>query len=418
MGGGIEGARLRMSVGARTIELVERVPLDVDAGEQSLATARALLRVMKGYVAITPPNPLGSNQWRFVSEGWIGQVPLLGDLILVIRPKVPLGNLFRMIEVAYRLRSLEFPEGGGVSTADIEDLFDRLAGVLAQRTLLRIQRGLHREYVRYDEDLPYVRGRLSPRDLLRRGASLAVPCQFEDQTADISDNQLLLWTLRRIARAGIGRTETRVRVRKATRAMLGSIELRPFRGNDCLRRLYQRLNHDYRPLHGLCRFFLEATGPTHQTGDATMVPFLVNMESLFELFVAEWLGNHLPKEYSLAAQEKIDIDSAGRLSVSVDLLIRQSSTGRALAVLDTKYKAHERPLPQDLYQINAYADLTGAPRGFLVYPSPTKERLQFNFGGTEVTNLGFDLSGNLEIGGAAFLTELLGALGGSGRAVA
>lgn len=391
---------------AEALELVEREPFDLDAGPDSFAKVQAIQRAARDRVSIAPPNPLTLNKWRLVSEGLIGQIPLLENLVLVIRPKVPVGNLFRMIEVAYQLPGLEFPEGQGVSSAEIEDLFDRLAGVLARRTLIRIQRGLHREYVRYEEDLPYVRGRLLPIELVRRGPALAIPCRFEDQTADISDNQILLWTLRKIARAGLGREETRAQVRKAARAMLGSIQLQPFAGSDCLRRLYQRLNADYRPLHGLCRFFLETLGPTHETGDATMVPFLVDMDRLFELFVAEWLAARLPREYSLTAQEKIDVDAEGRLTAKVDLLIRQSATGRALAVLDTKYKGHERPLHGDLFQINAYADLVGAPAGLLIYPRAPSERFVMNFGGTDVRNLGFDLGGNLEAAGETFLREL------------
>ena len=61
----------------------------------------------------------------------------------------------------------------------------------------------------------------------------------------------------------------------------------------CIRdRLYHRLNQDYQPMHGLCRFFLEHSGPTHQDGDSAMIPFVVHMPALFEKFVAfrEQLG--------------------------------------------------------------------------------------------------------------------------------
>ncbi|GMU65245.1 MAG: hypothetical protein AMXMBFR36_15190 [Acidobacteriota bacterium] len=397
-----------MTAVRRTVELVEREPFEGDNTDAFFADVQAINGVARGKVAITPPNPLSGNRWRLVSEGWIGQIPVSDDLLLVIRPKVSIGNLFRMIEVAYRLPGLEFPEGQGVSSSEIADLFDKLAGILARRTLARVRRGLHREYLRYEESLPYVRGRLLPLELVRAGRGAAVPCRFEDQTSDIEDNQILLWTLRRIARAGIGREETRANVRQSIRTMAGAVELVPFRGKDCLRRFYQRLNFDYEPLHGLCRFFLEALGPTHETGDATMVPFLVDMARLFELFVAEWLSANLPSGYTLSLQERIEIDLEGRLEARADLLIRSAATGRALAVLDTKYKSHETPKPEDLYQINAYADLVRASSGFLVYPKPPAYRFKSDLGGTLICSLSFDIGDvDLESSGRRFVAELL-----------
>lgn len=392
----------------RTFQLVEREALEIENTPLALEDVRAIDAAARGKVTITPPNPLSGNQWRLVSEGWIGQIPVSESLLVVIRPKVPLGNLFRMIEVAYRLPGLEFPEGQGVSSSEIADLFDKLAGILARRTLLRVRRGLHREYLRYEEGLPYVRGRLLPLELVRAGRGAIVPCRFEDQTSDIEDNQILLWTLRQIARSGIGREETRAHVRQGIRTMAGAIELVPFRGRDCLRRFYQRLNFDYEPLHGLCRFFLEALGPTHETGDATMVPFLVDMARLFELFVAEWLTANLPSGYTLNTQERIEIDREGRLVAVADMLIRDSSTGRALAVLDTKYKGHEVPKNEDLFQINAYADLVRAPFGLLVYPMKPAYRFKSDFGGTQISNLGFDIGEpGLQESGERFASELL-----------
>jgi len=394
----------------RRLELVEREVLEVDPRLMSLEDLQAIDRRARGRISIDPPNALTGAGWRMVSEGWIGQIPVTEELVLVVRPKVPIGNLFRMIEVAYRLPGLEFPEGPSVSASEIADLFDCLAGLLARRTLLRVRRGLHREYLRYEEALPYLRGRLMPLDLVRRGRGVEVPCQFEDQTCDIGDNQILHWTLRRIARSGLGREATRAQVRQGIRAMAGSVRLEPFRGVDCLRRVYQRLNADYHPLHGLCRFFLESLGPTHETGDAAMVPFLVDMDRLFELFLAEWLETKLPTRYSLAAQERFDVDAGRQHVAQVDLLIRESRSGSPLAVLDTKYKSSKLPSLADLYQINAYADLVGASFGFLTYPSNQVSRYQTTMGTTRISTLGFDLSGDLEAAGAVFLAQLVEAL--------
>jgi len=50
---------------------------------------------------------------------------------------------------------------------------------------------------------------------------------------------------------------------------------------------------------------LEHSGSTHHAGDHTMLPFLVDMARLYELFVAEWLKTRLPKGWSVESQERV-----------------------------------------------------------------------------------------------------------------
>ncbi|MCX7038200.1 MAG: hypothetical protein NT005_03560 [Spirochaetes bacterium] len=50
----------------------------------------------------------------------------------------------------------------------------------------------------------------------------------------------------------------------------------------------------------MCRFFLESSGPTHEPGGNLMLPFLVDMARLFELFVAEWLQQHIVQDHGHA----------------------------------------------------------------------------------------------------------------------
>ena len=54
----------------------------------------------------------------------------------------------------------------------------------------------------------------------------------------------------------------------------------PVGADRCVGRTYNRLNADYEPMHALCRFFLENSGPAHARGDRSMLPFLVNMPRL------------------------------------------------------------------------------------------------------------------------------------------
>ena len=99
-----------------------------------------------------------------------------------------------------------------------------------------------------------------------------------------------------------------------------------------------------------------------------MLPFLVNMGRLYELFVSEWLKAHLPNVISLVPQERAYLDETSSLYFDIDLVLRDISTGEILCVLDTKYKDTTTPSPGDIAQIVAYAERMGCQEAILVYP--------------------------------------------------
>ena len=49
------------------------------------------------------------------------------------------------------------------------------------------------------------------------------------------------------------------------------------------------------------------------------MPFLVNMEGLFEMFVAEWLKSHLPSRWVVKAQERLLVGIENDLHYDIDL---------------------------------------------------------------------------------------------------
>jgi 5-methylcytosine-specific restriction enzyme subunit McrC len=213
------------------------------------------------------------------------------DLGLALHPKVELSNLFRMLEYAYKLSSFEFLDDL-FEARSLEVFYNRLARTLARQILNRARKGFYRAYVAKRERLPYVRGRLDVRGLAQRPWDVNLQCHYEEHTADVEDNQILAWILFVIARSGLLTENTSLMVRQAYRSLQGFVTLQPFGPSDCVGRPYTRLNDDYQRIHALCRFFLEHCGPSHEMGDRNMLPFLVNMARLYELFVAEWLGAH------------------------------------------------------------------------------------------------------------------------------
>jgi 5-methylcytosine-specific restriction enzyme subunit McrC len=290
------------------------------------------------------------------SRGWVGHIPIGDDLLVRVTPKAPVANLFRMLEVAYNLRSFRLFDGE-IQIESLEDVYERIVSILARRVLDRARKGLYRGYVDEAAQLPYVRGRI---DFV--GAKLntmrgipRIPCHYQEHTADLEDNRILLWTLHQVRRQALRQEKVRIQLDRARRALTGTITLTRCSPGDSVNRLYNRLNDDYAPMHGLCRFILEQTGPGIQSGDRAFIPFELNMPRLFESFVAEWLRANAPPGMTVSCQHSAQLDANFEMKIHIDIVLSEERSQRPIAVLDTKYKANEQPSEDDIYQIAFHA---------------------------------------------------------------
>lgn len=137
-----------------------------------------------------------------------------------------------------------------------------------------------------------------------------------------------------------------------------------------------------------------------------MLPFLIDMASLFERFVAAWLKQHLPDSYEIKVQERVHV-SEGVPTFQIDLVLYDAAQGRALMVLDTKYKKDMTPSNDDINQVVAYAQLKDCRDAVLIYPTKFIHTVDTPFGqGHRLRSLSFDLSGDLDQAGKALLDGL------------
>ena len=390
----------------RTISLLEHESILLAQDEMTPKEGEELWRRYGEHVEVTFPSPVTSGNWRLSAGGWVGHLPVSEELAVEVKPKVGVRNLFRMLEYAYDLKSFRFLND--LFRADtLQDLYERLAGLLSRLVLDRTRRGLYRAYLTRSEHLPYVRGRLEARELSLRPWTVDLPCTYEDHTADIEDNRILSWTLFVIVRSGSVTGRELANVRRAYRTLQGAVQTYPVGPDSCEERSYNRLNADYEPMHALCRFFLENSGPTHERGDRSMLLFLVNMPRLYELFVSEWLKAHLPDVISLVPQERAYLDGTSDLYFDIDLVLRDTSTGEILCVLDTKYKDSTTPATDDVAQIVAYAEKMGCQEAVLVYPRGLPRPFEARVGDIRVRSLSFPLDGDVDEAGHRFMRTVL-----------
>ncbi len=388
------------------IELTEYTPKYLERGEITPAIEEALWRNYRNQLKVESPSFQTEGKWKLTSQGCVGHIPLTPEFHLALLPKVQLKNLFGMLEYAYQLKSKSFRFLEGlIDCQSLEDFYSQLAYFLARRILDRGRKGFYRAYVPKTGQLAYVRGRLNIRQAIQKPWDVKLTCHYEEYSGDIAENQILTWTLFIIGRSGLCSERVSPTVRQAYHALQGLVTLEPISSKDCVGRLYNRLNQDYRPLHVLCRFFLESSGASHERGDRTMLPFLVDMARLYELFVAEWLKIHLPQHLFLKFQEQVNISKT--VYFKTDLVLYDISTGTACYILDTKYKTPTQPSRDDIAQVVTYAISKDCQEAVLVYPEDLTNPLDVLVRDIRVRSLTFSLQDELDRAGQAFLQDLL-----------
>ncbi|MEO1392413.1 MAG: restriction endonuclease [Cyanobacteria bacterium J06634_5] len=393
----------------KIIELKEYQPTKLPADALSSELGEKLWRTYRNKgIDVQFPNPRTANQWEITSQGQIGYIPLSPEVALSLQPKVPFSSLFAMLEYAYNLKSFRLLEGQSHCNS-LNEFYERFADVLARRILDRTRQGLYRTYLNKTERLSCLRGRSDITHQIRRPWNIKPRCHYQEQTADMEDNQILLWTLRQILQRGLVRKNVSINVRRAYKALHGTISLESFSTWDCIGRNYHRLNDDYRTLHALCRFFLDQTGPSIQHGDHGMVPFLVNMNQLFEKFVAEWLKtNHKELQANnLMVREQVTVKLSETLNFRIDLVLEDITTNTVRYVLDTKYKAPRVAAAGDVQQIIAYAETKNTTEAVLIYPQELEQPLYTKPNQIRVRSLAFTINDDIDQGGNSFINQLL-----------
>lgn len=355
-----------------------------------------------GKLEVQFPSPRTNGRYRLTPQGWVGWIPASSDLHLSLLPKVSLHNLFRMWQTAYRLPDI-FWQDELVQVESLREFYEGLAVILAKMVLHRSRQGFHQAYLPQTEALPYIRGRINH---LPQPPQTAVTCTHHIHTPDLPDNQILAYTLEQILRSRRCDESAQTAVRQAYRSLQGVVSYAEFEAGECNGRFYTRLNQDYQPLHALCRFFLAHTGPSYQSGDYAIQPFLINMATLFEQFVAEWLRQNLPSPWQLKAQELVHIGANRDLQLQIDMVLYDEN-GNPHAILDTKYKTPIKPSQADISQIVTYAKAKNCHEAILVYPEPLPRPLDIWLDDLHIRSLTFSLDRDLETAGQRFLQTVL-----------
>ena len=318
--------------------------------------------------------------WRVSTRQWVGAFSL-GDLRVIVRPKIKPENLFLLLEVGL---PSEAWQAEAVDYATNDELLPALVSFFARTAETTLARGLFHHYRHEEDDLLALRGRIDfVRQFRRGGVLVPMACSWDDFTADVDENRCLTAAIRLALRVPDVPHDDRRRLRRLLAALDGVAEPTASVALDRLDRLqYTRLNEHYRPALRLARLILANCTLQDQHGDTAASAFMLDMNQLFEDFVTARLQRTLRGRLDVRAQARTYFDDERRVPMRPDLVFE--CQGRRVGVADLKYKLTDGdtdtastagPLARqgDYYQLLAYTTALNLKEGTLIYCADVNE---------------------------------------------
>jgi 5-methylcytosine-specific restriction enzyme subunit McrC len=354
--------------------------------------ANSLRQQYSRYLVIQPAWQPGA--WELTARQYVGAI-VLSDLRVIIEPKVSLQNLFYMLTYAHNLADFR-REAFQLAAGD--DLFEFIVVIFRRQVEQLVQRGIYRAYVTEEDNHPFLRGRLVMADHLQRNA-LHVERFYQrtsDFTADVLENRILRYTLGLLSRLEYRERELRQQIRRVASAF-AEVSLTPIAPADCDLVVYTRLNGAYRTRINLARLLIQHLSLEGRAGQTEFASYLLDMNKVFELFVARFLASHFASHASIQVEIKPNVwlDADCQEEGIPDIVLRRD--GHRYLVLDTKYKTfHDRPAEDDRNQMVTYCHTLGLQRGILIYADDWPVDHRASFKGIVIDAQALALHGSLD----------------------
>jgi 5-methylcytosine-specific restriction enzyme subunit McrC len=366
-----------------TVVLTERVAAEC---RLSVADVDFLLAGHRAHVEVLPT--CRRSRYRVTPTGHVGVI-VAPDARLVIRPKIPVQNLFHLLDPT---GPVPVVDDAATVTPGTEAL-DFLAGRLVHLLTERAAAGLHRAYAERAEQGRFLQGRLDVVAQLRdpNGRRDRLHCRYEEFSVDVPCNQVPRATAELVLRSPLVADGARAALRRALRDFAG-VSTVPLGPDSFQAAEPDRLTEPYRPLLAVCRLLADGLAPQESAGPTPCPAFLLDMERVFESYVTAGVLEAFAGDAgaTVAVQPLHHADRRGddppEVPMRPDVVIERG--GRRPLVVDAKWKRLGRSLvTADVYQVLAYATALAARRAVLVYPGRRDRTWAYAFPGAPRTLL-------------------------------
>lgn len=321
-------------------------------------------------------------------------------------------NIYYML--SYAFQTLNKSEYEDVAVEEFEDMHNLFAAILVRGITFQLKQGLYREYIKHQEDLTVMRGKINMPGTIhdRMARKQILTCEFDELSENNFLNQVLKTTVMLLLRHGSVKPEYKDNLKKKMLffSNVDIVEPTSIRWSSIR---FQRNNQNYRMLLSICQLVIEGMLLTTDKGDYRLATFLdeQRMCHLYEKFLLEYYTKHYPQLSVSASQIPWSLDDGIGMMLPVmqsDIHLRRGNT---VLIIDAKYYSHTTQTQYDnhtlhsnnMYQIFTYVknrdyqfgDEDHKVSGMLLY-AKTDEEIQpdnvYQMHGNQITVRTLDLN--------------------------
>ena len=309
------------------------------------------------------------------AKNFVGTIPLKRSKYsrITISPKAGQMNFIQMwgftesIKTAKFFKSVDIAYGDSLADLMVKPFLDIVEPI--------IQEGVYKNYITVTEQIPAVKGKLLISQNIRSSHITHEKfwCEFDEHTADILENQILLYCAKLLSSRIINldfKQELYHFQHRLEIDGVSNVSVEPYHLDTIS---IQKLNQHYNDALEFCEIILRFFGYGFQVD--SMIPgsgHLYNMNSLFQNFVTKILQKNLSSKYRVYKEERKEdflnniseqnkkLDEVSRFETDVmkpDIVIKKD--GEDVLVIDTKYK--KSTSKSDYYQSVSYSLYSKCP---------------------------------------------------------
>lgn len=263
-------------------------------------------------------------------------------------------NVYYML--SYAFRSLQQDLYKDVAAESFDEMYSMLAAILSKGIGMQLKQGLYREYVRKQEELPGLRGKINLPGTVRNRLShkQVLNCEYDELSENNRFNQILKTTVMLLLR----KTEIKEQYRESLKkemlyfSCVDLVEPTEIRWSE-LR--FHRNNQTYRMLLGICMLILEGMVQTTEDGQLRMAAFVdeQRMCRLYEKFILEYYRTHFSQLHPKAAQIPWALDDGMDTMLPVMQSDIHLEKDGIVLIIDAKYYGHTTQVQFDRHTIHS-----------------------------------------------------------------
>lgn len=282
---------------------------------------------------------------------------------------------------------------------DSQDLFEVIIQLFLAEVKRLLDRNFVKDYIQKNESLSVIKGRINFKNQITKNyiRQDKICCNYEELDTNIIENKVILEALN-ICLKKTHNDKAIKKIRKIKSIM--EEYCTTYKKAVFPEIKYNRLNSHYKEVHYYCKIIINNMGINNLYEEGRFIgkySLLIDMNKLFEEFVASLCKKYLSTKYKVYIQYKVnnsivDINNNYYSSIIPDIVLINEDE---YIIMDTKNKdyGHKKVSNEDIYQLNFYgmyfSDMYKSKKKIIIkviYPLYNQDEINKDYKDTIIIN--------------------------------